>query len=129
MFENITAFSKNEFYNEIEKEFPEAFKKFSAWMDEYKKQVGWKKLFNEGISLPAEQGMAGEDVKAPKFHELPVDMQYGVLLRFYSETVNPEGAATVQAKATNVRFLFRTIETYIIHKINPKPDAKKNNKR
>lgn len=69
--------TKEEFWNKIKDRYPEGFNHFVEWIDRYKEEVGWSKLFGDNI----------------KFHDLPTDMQYGIIARFDSEKHNGKEAA------------------------------------
>lgn len=58
--------NKRNYWNDIQLKFPDAMKVFSKWIDEYKAKVGWTDLFPNGV----------------KFHDLPFEMQNGILARF-----------------------------------------------
>jgi len=68
--------NKENFFNELTEKYPIAMKKFCDWIDEYKKSVNWNHLF-------------GNDVRHislhVKFHDLPYDMQSGIIIRFACE--------------------------------------------
>ena len=78
----IVSLSKQTFFNSISKEFPLAMENFSEWIDTYKKDILWSNIFGEGASVCADdKGI--ELRKAPKFHELPLDFQRGILVKFF----------------------------------------------
>ena len=62
--------------------------KFHAWIDAYKKAVDWEKIF---IS-PSIYGYNKRfNLKMPetiKFHDLPYEMQFGILLKFVAEVLD-----------------------------------------
>lgn len=60
--------NKENFWNNTEKAFPDAFKMFSEWIDKYKEEVG---------------GFGFDSNEEPiKFHDLPFEFQNGILARF-----------------------------------------------
>lgn len=61
---------KENFWNEMREIYPYSVDVFCKWIDGYKEKVGWKMLF-------------GPDVK---FHDLPYEMQMGIMNRFFIET-------------------------------------------
>ena len=65
----IRNLNKQNFWKEIEKTYPKAFKSFGLFIDAYKKEICWHQLFNQ-----CEWGI--------KFHDVPVEMQLGIMLRF-----------------------------------------------
>lgn len=64
-------FTKENFWNEIERKCPSEYKKMGDWINEYKERNGWNKLFGEF---------------APKVHELPVAMQIGIFIQYIQES-------------------------------------------
>ncbi len=71
---------QNHFTEEWKKEYPLASEAFCKWVDKYKEKVKWDELFNGVVdNLPS---------IAPKFHDLPVDLQVGILGRFFWELDN-----------------------------------------
>lgn len=65
-YEPIT---RENFFNQFEETHPKGLKHFCEWIDEYKKTVNWKQIF--GTEL--------------KFHDLPFEMQVGILSRYEAE--------------------------------------------
>lgn len=72
--ENLT---KENFWNEIEKKYPDAMNLFHKWIDRYKEEVDWEIIFNIGTCNYADDGK--HDIK---FHQIPFEMQNGILARF-----------------------------------------------
>ena len=73
--------------------YPKATKKFCDWIDEYKKAVNWNKLFNDSYSQSnIKRAPNGEicsiDFSAPKFHEIPYEMQVGIWITFAEDTLD-----------------------------------------
>jgi mRNA-degrading endonuclease HigB of HigAB toxin-antitoxin module len=88
--ENLT---KENFFNEAMEKYPKATKLFCEWIDEYKKAVGWQKLFNRAfnqsnIKRAGNGEIYSTDFSTPKFHDLPYEMQQGIWIRFANETLN-----------------------------------------
>ena len=90
--------SKENTWNAIEQESPIAFAHFMAWLDEYKKSVNWRGLFNGGINYN-DYGHGLEIIevnlcvtKAPKFHDLPMEMQIGIMMKYLEDSI-PEAEA------------------------------------
>lgn len=75
MIQNLT---KENFFNELHRTCPDALEHFMLWLDEYKKEVGWDKLFSNIIPTTREI----------KFHDLPFDMQNGIIARYEMELFN-----------------------------------------
>lgn len=65
--------NKENFWDEMELKFPGAMNVFKQWIDGYKEEVKWDELFGEDLLEPV------------KFHDLPFDMQVGILIRFNYE--------------------------------------------
>ena len=72
--------SKENYFDAVKEKYPDAFADFSKWIDEYKKLVDWERLFNYGSPHYAKMGWHN-----PKFHELPMEMQFGILARYKME--------------------------------------------
>lgn len=62
----MVGLTKENFWNELQIKYPDAMKAFGKWIDDYKASVGWGDLFPNGV----------------KFHDLPFEMQNGILARF-----------------------------------------------
>src|SRR5579871_6191685 len=71
----MKGLTKDNFWNDLQHDFPEAMEIFSEWIDEYKTEIGWNELFRDNI----------------KFHDLPFDMQSGIISRFRLDTEIPDG--------------------------------------
>lgn len=87
MIENLT---KENFWNEMQEKYPKAMKKFCDWVDNYKKENDWYSLFNSGWSKGVSKSneghlIGGEKTKAPKYHQLPLALQYGIFVQFTGE--------------------------------------------
>lgn len=72
--------NKENFWNELHAKYPDAVDLFCKWIDKYKVEVGWDELFNQA-------GMPNED-KPVKFHDIPFEMQNGIIARFDIECFN-----------------------------------------
>jgi hypothetical protein len=90
---------KENFWNPLKEKYPEAIEHFCNWIDEYKKEVGWNQLFGEHI----------------KFHDLPYDMQNGILARFDLEKFNGKNQAQVimQMEPKRIVNLFADVQKAI----------------
>lgn len=78
--------NKENLFNELFSAFPATALKFHAWIDDYKEEVKWDSLFNSHlVKRGFNDSGSPYRVQAPKFHELPFDMQKGILLRFLCE--------------------------------------------
>jgi len=65
--------NKENFWNDLKKKYPDAVDHFCKWIDEYKKEVDWNNLFGNNMSQLNPQ---------IKFHDLPIDMQNGIIARY-----------------------------------------------
>ena len=77
------SLTKENFWNEIETKYPNAFKIFADWIDEYKKEVKWNYFFGAGHKN------YNDFHGAPKFHDIPHAMQLGIWLAFIKDTTEP----------------------------------------
>lgn len=98
--------NKENFFNEVEALCPMAMEYFKRWIDEYKKEVGWSALFGESQSqLKPKNGIKVGRI-APKFHDLPFEMQNGIIARFELELFNNRKGAG-QAAAEDIQKQYR----------------------
>lgn len=106
----MPTLTKEEFWDPLKDKFPDAFDFFAKWIDDYKEESNWKALFNETPERPA-----------PKFHDLPFEMQNGIIARFELELFNnaaghgKEIAKNVQANYKGqIVNLFRDLQSQIV---------------
>lgn len=66
--------NKENFFNDLMERFPKAVGLFCAWIDEYKIEVDWDNMFYNHHRL-----------LSVKFHSAPIEMQMGILSRFFYE--------------------------------------------
>lgn len=88
--------SKENFWKELEKKYPQAVELFYKWIDKYKEEVGWDRLFSNGQYFMEADGTGGHRIET-KFHDIPFEMQNGVLARFDIECFH--GVITGKGKA------------------------------
>lgn len=102
----MKGLTKENFWNDLMAKYPSAVKKFCDWIDEYKKEVGWDSLFGNHLISKTE---------AIKFHDLPYDMQNGILARFDLECFNGKGKADAvrNAEPGRITDLFADLESVI----------------
>ncbi len=74
--------NKHNFWDILYKECPKTMNVFCSFIDNYKMEVQWNLIFSDHLSL--------------KFHDIPFEMQLGIILRFFNDTTN------VQVKCTNI---------------------------
>lgn len=70
--------NKDNFWNPMREKYPDAIDHFCKWVDEYKKSVNWDKLFG----ATARPDYVHE---APKFHDLPIEFQFGIIGKWILE--------------------------------------------
>lgn len=83
ILENLT---KENFWNEMTELYPVAMKKFYEWIDKYKEENNWKKMFGEHVLYEKEDFPYTPTMSSiPKYHELPLAFQYGIFVQFIGE--------------------------------------------
>ena len=99
---SYTSLTKENFWNELREMYPEAVDHFCKWIDRYKEEVGWDGLFGEIF----------------KFHNLPFDMQNGIIARFDLECYNGrlKTAEIIGVEPLRIRDLFKDLQNAIIKK-------------
>lgn len=75
--------TKENFFDEMTKKYPKQMEVFCKWIDEYKKRVNWDLIFAD-----RHNGLG----RVPKFHEIPIAMQIGIITEFSME-IEPGGEA------------------------------------
>lgn len=90
--------TKENFWDEMEQKYPKAMTHFKQWIDQYKSEHDWDKLFSTGFFKFSEEKtttVVGElaqsliVAQAPKYHELPIAMQFGIFTEYMLSA--PEG--------------------------------------
>ena len=77
--------NQNYFTPEWKAKYPLASEHFCKWIDEYKKRVNWNLLFNHDC-IDIHSGKEEDTYTvAPKFHDLPIEMQVGILMQWTVE--------------------------------------------
>ncbi len=74
------SLTKENFFNDLTAKYPSAMEEFCNWIDRYKGEVDWLVLFADHDYEP-ERGDGGER-RQPKFNEIPIGMQAGVILEW-----------------------------------------------
>ena len=74
---------KENFWNEMKDRYPHAVDVFCRWIDGYKEKVGWADIFGQKV----------------KFHDLPYELQMGIMNRFFIETYAGEEEYTVNCQS------------------------------
>lgn len=80
--------NKENFFDAMSEKYPKAMYNFCNWIDGYKAENNWDRLFNAGKLNPGGETLV---THAPKFHDLPYEMQFGILIRYCTETFAEEG--------------------------------------
>jgi hypothetical protein len=90
-----------EFWEQMDREHPKAMVVFREWIDGYKVRVGWDKLLGKKV----------------KFHDLPFEMQNGVIAKFDLELVYltngktmEDVAATMLAHREELKNIFKELQ-------------------
>lgn len=73
----MEGITKKLFFDEMATLYPEAMKIFNYWIDNYKKSVHWDHIFNAGA-----YDNWSALTTAPKFHDLPFELQFGIIAAF-----------------------------------------------
>lgn len=91
--------TKENFWDEMRAECPEAVEHFCNWIDAYKNEVSWDQLFLPGI----------------KFHDLPIDVQNGIIARFDLEKFSGEkrAAKVISDLPNQTKSLFRELQAVL----------------
>lgn len=115
--------TKENFWNEMMKLYPKSTKQFCEWIDEYKKAVNWDKLFNghygqSNIKRASNGEMCSIDFSAPKFHDIPYAMQYGIWIEYCRQTLSnffeqPEHISDSVDLAEDIKVCFKEMEELI----------------
>lgn len=80
--------NKENFWNDLYAKYPKAVQVFCDWIDKYKKENKWDKLFNPNykfIHSTDEEGTTSTIISEPKFHDLPIALQTGIWIEFLCE--------------------------------------------
>lgn len=75
--------TKHDFWDEIELKYPKAIARFKEWINKYKSELNWDDLFNAGFEVDFPTDIPA--TTAPKYHELPVAMQFGIFMEYFKE--------------------------------------------
>jgi hypothetical protein len=75
----MEGLTKENFFNQVEEDLPFAVALFCSWIDEEKIKIDWDEVFNGGWELPQ---CGGIQTQSPKFHELPFELQFGLISKF-----------------------------------------------
>ena len=101
--------TKAGFWEPLKEECPRGMKLFVEFIDKYKAENDWDTLFGPFIY--------GE---APKYHDLPTAMQFGIFTEFVEGTGFSLTMLGDICNDTNIRMFFKTFENFL----NIKPKKK-----
>lgn len=82
-------------WNRMKELYPLAMEAFLKWIDEYKESVNWLELFNADKRqfILNDMQPIHVEIKSPKFHDLPLEMQVGIIAKWlFTVKQNNEGA-------------------------------------
>lgn len=71
--------NKENFFNELMEKYPAATKDFCNWIDKYKDANFWDRLFGNNYR--------DDNSTWIKFHHIPIEMQLGIILRYFSDSI------------------------------------------
>lgn len=112
--------NKENFWDQLHYKYPKATERFCKWIDEYKVRVNWNSLFNGGIPIednryPASDFTPASKTVAPKFHDIPIEMQMGILTGFVSEQIPEYNISTeLENVKDSTESIFKTLEDKIL---------------
>lgn len=88
----MESLTKENFWDEMEQKYPKAMAHFKAWVDQYKSEHDWEGLFGHQL-----RGARGQQViRTPKYHELPVAMQFGIFTEWLYSITNNHISFTIE---------------------------------
>jgi hypothetical protein len=102
--EPVKNLTKENCFDALGEDSPDALAHFCKWIDEYKKEIGWNELFGPKI----------------KFHHLPFEMQKGIIARYEFENINDRlGNAKEKYRsfAKNYRYALKDIFSEVQHRL------------
>lgn len=88
------SLTKENFWDDLKEKYPEAVEHFLNWIDAYKREIGWRDLFADGI----------------KFHDLPFEMQNGIIARFDIEKYSGKQTYDIPYYADQFKNLFADLQ-------------------
>lgn len=101
----METLTKENFWNQMDEEYPVAMKKFKDWVNQYKEENNWIGLFNE-----QRHNDSNIDAVAPKFHDLPTGMQIGIFNEWWVS----------QYESLTEKDLLNDIKTFIKDRLSEK---------
>lgn len=107
-----------EFWGECIKQSPKAMNQFLDFIDNYKKENDWNKLFNGGVSLGRfTHSHNAPHTEAPKYHDLPYAMQIGIFFDWLYKVDDVLPPSYNDNMTYQIKAILKRIET----KLNKKP--------
>lgn len=114
---NKEILSKENFWDEMEQKYPKAIKYFKEWVDWYKAHNDWNMLFNYKGEFfdwvdPDNHSKGGTRriAVAPKCHELPIAMQFGIFIEFIANVIEVK-ALTANNPRKTIEYHLKKLET------------------
>lgn len=83
--------NKENFFDAITAKYPRAMEHFHEWINSYKASVDWDIMFNAGAEINRSYGASTSvtgKTTAPKFDQIPYEMQFGILIKFVAEVID-----------------------------------------
>jgi len=104
--------TKENFWDEMTAKYPKAMNHFCAWVDEYKKENDWDDLFNGNINEHKGHngGWETELTVAPKYYELPTNIQFGIFLGFIFDTTKVQFKLIIGPPGTTIDYWLSLLE-------------------
>lgn len=78
------AGQNNELWDVLTDRYPIAVEHFKKYIDDYKGKVIWDQIFDPNYSYNKKHNLP-TNLNSPKFHNLPIELQVGVVIMFISE--------------------------------------------
>lgn len=89
----MESLTKENFWDTLYEKYKGEVQQFYDWIDEYKKRMNWNMLFNSQSDY---QNANGKNAPSPKYHELPIAMQWGIFQQFCAEN-HPSGFGGIES--------------------------------
>ena len=71
--EHFDSLTKENFWNDLQAKCPKQMLIFCEWIDQYKKRINWNNY---------RKYIESDNLIEIKYHDLPIEMQFGIFLRF-----------------------------------------------
>jgi len=97
--------SKENTWNDIKQNYRVAFDNFQEWLNNYKEENDWDELFKNQFFRASKENQVS-------FYDIPLDMQIGILMRFFNENlIFPVGNLSQYA---DTEYVSSAVVTYFI---------------